>query len=179
MTDSCNFNNVRVLLAHGNQTIANLHESLLRGFGVREITVARNAGSLRATLHAGPVDLILIDNSIGANLIPVIIREIRSGKTAIEQDTAILLSYCHSNFRNVLEFRDSGTNMVMSLPFTVKGIYERLVWIATKPREFIVSETYRGPCRRVSPATGPNNLGRRKSDQPEADVELDDEASVT
>ena len=41
------------------------------------------------------------------------------------------------------------------------GLYDRLAWVAFNPRQFIDTETYLGPDRRLKNEGYPNGLGRR------------------
>jgi CheY-like chemotaxis protein len=164
MADTLNLSSTRVLLAHGNKSTSSLYESILRGFGAQTIHTAQNAPELAANLSAGHIDLAIIDNTVGKAEVSEVISDVRRDRTGTARDTPILLSYCHSSYRNILGFRDSGANMIMSSPFTVDGIYDRISWIAYKPRPFVVSEEYCGPCRRVKSSIAAASQGRRHDD---------------
>lgn len=164
MTDPLNLANIRVLLAHGNQTTAKLYESMLRGFGVRTIHCVSNIGALSANFSAGHIDLAIIDNSIGKDDVAEIIAKVRREQTGTAREVPIVLSYGHSSYSDVLKYRDSGANMIMSSPFTADGVYDRLAWIARQPRPFVVATRYCGPCRRVDTSSSAAIQRRRHDD---------------
>jgi CheY-like chemotaxis protein len=178
MNDPLNLTQTRVLLAHRNNAAAKLFESMLRGFGIHNIHTARSAKDLAENFSAGHIDMAIIDNSVGRKEIPGILSHVRRGRTSTSRDIPIVLSYCHSSYGDVLKFRDSGANMIMSAPISVNSVYNRLDWIARKPRPFVVADKYCGPCRRVTGKTESTGLARRHSDpkprlhkKPAAEVE--------
>lgn len=166
MNGPLNLRNTRVLLAHGSKSTARMYDAMLRGFGVQTIQAARNPEDLSEQLSAGDIDLAIIDNSVGKSEIPHVVSSVRRGETGTSRDIPIILSYCHSSFSDVLRFRDSGANMIMSTPISVSSVYNRINWIARKPRPFVISDGYCGPCRRVSVDPAQAALGRRHDDAP-------------
>lgn len=172
MTHPLNLTEARVLIAHRNISAAQLYESMLRGFGVQKIEMVTTPGQLAGRFKSGGINLAIIDNSIGKDEVTTTIMNVRRDNTETERDIPILLSYGHSSYGDVLKFRDCGANMIMSAPFSVDGVYDRIAWMAEKPRPFVIAEKYCGPCRRVARNPAAAGQNRRHDDAaagPESD----------
>ena len=71
----------------------------------------------------------------------------------------------HASASHVRKSRDCGASFVVTKPLTPTILLQRIVWLSTDEREFIESETYVGPDRRVRNMGPPLNVpGRRSGD---------------
>jgi len=68
--------------------------------------------------------------------------------------------------------------MVLTLPLSPGGLYDRLSWVANHPRPFVDQEKYVGPCRRFKNAGPPGGMERRSMEF-EVDENQTDEAEST
>ncbi|WP_417513474.1 hypothetical protein [Minwuia sp.] len=169
MTHAPNFSEARILIGHQSTITSKLYDSILRGFGIRHIELVGDVKAARQALAGGWIDLAILDNSLGADDTRRIVAEIRRSETATAREIPILLTYGHSRYRDVLASRDSGANMVMTTPLTATAIYDRLAWLALKPRPFVESEPYCGPCRRINVDRMGAAKARRATDVRNAD----------
>jgi FixJ family two-component response regulator len=53
-----------------------------------------------------------------------------------------------SDKRHVIEARDAGVSEFLAKPVSAAAIYSHLVRVIEKPRPFVRTRTYSGPCRR-------------------------------
>ena len=61
--------------------------------------------------------------------------------------------------------RDCGASFVVTTPLTPTVLIQRIIWLSTDARDFIQSESYVGPDRRVRNMGPPLNVaGRRQGD---------------
>ncbi len=60
----------------------------------------------------------------------------------------IIFLTSYSDKRHVIEARDAGVTEFLAKPVSAKAIYSRMMSIINKPRPFIRSKQYFGPCRR-------------------------------
>jgi DNA-binding response OmpR family regulator len=76
----------------------------------------------------------------------------------------IIMLTAHSEQEYVVAARDKGVTEFLAKPFTVDGLYRRLVSVIARPRPFVSAEHYFGPDRRRRqiPHTGPD---RRDADE--------------
>lgn len=163
---SVNFSTARVLLAHGNVTTANLYDSILRSFGARHIEIARDIAETEHRLATARVDLAVLDLSIGGHEVHRVVAAIRQKTVDEERNIPVLITGGHTRESDILGFRDTGANLVMTLPFSIEGLYDRLAWLALTPRMFVTADKYQGPCRRHVRDPLGAMAGRRATDRP-------------
>jgi two-component system chemotaxis response regulator CheY len=73
----------------------------------------------------------------------------------------------------VCALRDAGADEVISKPFSVRIVLERVAAVIEHPREFIRTPRYVGPCRRRRSDAAYQGPRRRASDKPHLHMELD------
>lgn len=66
--------------------------------------------------------------------------------------------------REVLYARDAGVNDIVLRPMQARDFCQRVIDIIDKPRTFITSPTFKGPCRRRKGGPPPGQKERRVRD---------------
>ncbi|HAC59422.1 MAG TPA: hypothetical protein DCF73_13860 [Rhodobiaceae bacterium] len=60
----------------------------------------------------------------------------------------IIMVSGHTDIASVERARDIGISEFLSKPISARGLYERLIQVLDRPRQFVETPTYRGPDRR-------------------------------
>ena len=111
------------------------------------------------------VDLILVDCAMPEMDGYDFIRWLRREAPTQARQTPVIMLTGHAAASKVHKSRDCGASFVVTKPLTPAVLLQRIVWLSTDEREFIQSETYVGPDRRVRNMGPPLNVaGRRKGD---------------
>jgi DNA-binding response OmpR family regulator len=78
----------------------------------------------------------------------------------------IIMMTGHTDRTKVTAARDSGVNELVAKPISAKTLLDRIVAVIDRPRSFVKTSTYTGPCRRRGGGSGKDYGGalRRKSD---------------
>ena len=169
--DSVNLSEIGFLVADPSDLYRELFRRLLYGFGAKTVLEASEATTAARLLIDRDVDFMIV-----AADLPVPGKEKQSG-SGIEFVRAIRLDTKHARRAipmvitmgtarrvSVHQARDSGANFVLSKPVAPVVLYDRINWIARKPRPFWESPTYFGPDRRFREEDHEGVPKRRQSD---------------
>jgi CheY-like chemotaxis protein len=100
-------------------------------------------------VRASSFDVILLDSSI-TNLDAIAVTLFtRSGKLGVNRAVVIILLAHRSDMTFIYEARVAGVTEIVAKPFSSSALMARLTNAREKPRPFINSEGYTGPCRRT------------------------------
>ncbi len=161
---------VNVLLVDDNQHMRAITSAILTSAGIRKIReVADGAQALQA-LRIESVDLAIVD----FNMFPLdgveFTRLVRNSPDSANPYLPIIMMTGHSEKSRVQEARDAGVTEFVVKPITAKAILDRIQAVIFRPRAFVKSEAYFGPCRRRE-AHGRNYNGpfRRSTDNQSPD----------
>ena len=101
-----------------------------------------------------------------------ITRAIRAGKTEIDRATGIVIMTSRASIGDVERARRAGATEYLVKPMSARALLTRIEQILFRPRPFVVTESYVGPCRRRnidSYFMGPF----RRADDPKLDPNAD------
>jgi CheY-like chemotaxis protein len=93
-------------------------------------------------------------------------REVRRNTTGILRETPIILLAGVIDHDQLMSARQTGINEFLLKPVSAQGVLSRIEEVVLRPRKFIDSRNYVGPCRRRR--EDPNYAGpwRRLTDEP-------------
>jgi len=164
-SDRVNLAHVTVLLIDDNLQALDILSSIVQGFGVKEQIRCSSAIEASGVVKKRPVDLILVDCAMPEMDGYDFIRWLRREGPAPTRQTPVIMLTGHAAASKVHKSRDCGASFIVTKPLTPAVLLQRIVWLSTDEREFIQSETYVGPDRRVRNMGPPLNVpGRRKGD---------------
>ena len=164
-SDRVNLAHVTVLLIDDNLQALDILSSIVQGFGVKEQIRCSSAIEASGVVKKRPVDLILVDCAMPEMDGYDFIRWLRREGPAPTRQTPVIMLTGHAAASTVHTSRDCGASYNVTKPLTPAVLLQRIVWLSTDEREFIQSETYVGPDRRVRNMGPPLNVpGRRKGD---------------
>lgn len=140
---------VRILVVDDNRKAAELVKSILGGVGARDIREAVSAHEAFACLRQEMIDLIILDQNLGAGGDGLeLVRRIRNDPASPNPYVSILMLTGHADERRVLAARDVGANEFLAKPFNVTSLLKRIEALILHNRGFVRSPGYFGPDRR-------------------------------
>ena len=164
-SDRVNLEHISVLLIDDNLQALDILSSVVQGFGVKEQIRSSSAVEATDVIRKRLVDLILVDCAMPEMDGYDFIRWLRREAPTHARQTPVIMLTGHAAASKVHKSRDCGASFVVTKPLTPAVLLQRIVWLSTDEREFIQSETYVGPDRRVRNMGPPLNVaGRRKGD---------------
>lgn len=143
-----NLNNLTVLIADENDGARRILNELLHAIGAREIYAMNTYPQAERFLKAEPIDVFICDMHLGGDRGAELVKALREIEGHRNGKIPILLTCSHIRQQELSASRDCGANMLLAKPYSVSSLYDRLAWIAHKPRPFIWAEGYKGPDRR-------------------------------
>ncbi|HYC73384.1 response regulator [Brevundimonas sp.] len=164
-SDRVNLEHITVLLIDDNLQALDILSSVIQGFGVREQIRCNSAVEATEVIRRRPVDLVLVDCAMPEMDGYDFTRWLRGEAPAPTRQTPVIMITGHAAASRVHKSRDCGASFVVTKPLTPQVLLQRIIWLSTDEREFIQSETYVGPDRRVRNVGPPlDTAGRRKGD---------------
>jgi CheY-like chemotaxis protein len=146
------------LVAEDSTFIRSLVISCLNAMGVSQIKVANHGGEaiewLKLTktdpMKAGilSIDLIISDWDMSPVDGMMFLRWVRRHAESPNRFIPFIMLTAHSDLKHVQEARDMGAHEVMSKPFSVKALAQKIGGIVEHNRQFVHTKDYFGPDRR-------------------------------
>jgi CheY-like chemotaxis protein len=136
------------LLVDDNQHMRAIVAAILKGAGVgNTFEVGDGAEALRV-LRERPIDLAIVD----FNMFPLdgveFTRLVRNAPDSNNPFLPIIMMTGHAEKHRVCEARDAGVNEFIVKPVTANSVLSRIQAVIFKPRAFVKTDAYNGPCRR-------------------------------
>ncbi len=158
------FSALQILLADDNQHMRAITATILNSAGFRRTREVRDGAEAIDALRDWPADLAIID----FNMAPIdgveFTRLIRNSPDSPNPYLPIIMMTGHSERARVCEARDAGVTEFIVKPITAKAVLDRIHAVIYKPRPFVKSENYFGPCRRRLTMRDYQGPFRRESD---------------
>lgn len=158
------FGALQLLLADDNQHMRAITATILNSAGFKRIREVRDGAEALDALREWPADLAIVD----FNMAPLdgveFTRLIRNSADSPNPYLPIIMMTGHSEKSRVCEARDAGVTEFIVKPITAKAVLDRIHAVIYKPRPFVKSEVYFGPCRRRLTHKDYNGPMRRASD---------------
>ncbi|GIU67399.1 response regulator [Candidatus Phycosocius spiralis] len=173
---SQDFTNKRILLVDDHSHIRIILTSILNGLGLFDLTTADRADRALQRLESEHIDILITDFRMpgmsGIALAERIRSEARARMPRFNAAIPIIMITSFGTKNCLVAARDAGIDEFLAKPFTTIGVAERLDAVLNMHREFIVSDTYIGPCRRRKIDPMLVHQKRRRSDHaPDIDLQ--------
>jgi DNA-binding response OmpR family regulator len=96
----------------------------------------------------------------------MLLRWIRRHKESPDRFMPVLMLTANTDFEGIVAARDCGVTEMMTKPFSMKTLTDKVQSIIENPRQFIQAPTYFGPDRRrrQMPMKGPNRRAMTEAD---------------
>ena len=157
---------MKVLIVDPNAFMRGVVADSLRRLTITSINATANAIEAFSVGRTFKPDLIFVDWDAGRMSGLEFTREIRRDTTGIARETPIILLAGIIDHDQLMSARQNGINEFLLKPVSAHGVLSRIEEIVLRPRKFIDSRNYAGPCRRRK--EDPNYAGpwRRLTDEP-------------
>lgn len=161
-----NLSGARILVVDDNDRALRIVVDLLTSFGADRVTTAADGEQAKALLAARRYDLLITDGAMPGCDGYDLVRWLRARPDDEERITPAIIVSAHTREEQIVRGRDCGAHYVVAKPISPAVLLERIFWISTEQRNFIVSDRYVGPDRRWRRDRLPKGVvrGRRKSD---------------
>jgi len=167
---------LRALIVEDNGHMRILLRTILNGFGVRTIAECGDGAAGLIELAAQKPDFILTDFSMAPMDGIDFVKAVRNLADKTDCVLPIIMVTGHTERRRVEAARDAGVNEILAKPVTPAAVFNHIEQIVLRPRPFVRSPHYCGPCRRRQ--NKPDYMGpwRRQTDNREDGETVDIEA---
>ena len=153
---------VKILVVEDMLPMLTLTKSILQIFGFRKITAARSGEEGYAAYLKEKPDIIitdwLMDEMDGLELI----KKVRTDPNSHDPYIPIVLMTGYSDRPRVEKARDNGMTEFLTKPYASRDLYNRIVQLVEKPRQFVDSEEFFGPDRRRREENYKGSLRRKE-----------------
>jgi CheY-like chemotaxis protein len=157
---------MKILIVDPNAYMRGVVADSLRRLSVSQISAAATAVEAFTLGRTFKPDIIFVDWDAGRMSGLEFTREVRRNTTGMSRETPIILLAGAIDHDQLMAARQAGINEFLLKPVSAQGVLSRVEEVVLRPRKFIDSRNYVGPCRRRK--DDPNFAGpwRRLTDEP-------------
>jgi len=155
---------LQVLVVDDNQHMRAITSAVLHSAGVHKVHEAANGAEAFEILRHFPIDLAIADYNMYPTDGVEFTRLVRNSGDSPNIYLPIIMMSGHAEKSRVYAARDAGVTEFLVKPITAKAILDRINAVIFKPRPFVKTETYFGPCRRRREVEGYAGPFRRSAD---------------
>ncbi len=157
---------MKMLVVDPNAYMRGVIADSLRRLMVTNISAAATAVEAFTVGRMFKPDIIFVDWDAGRMSGLEFTREVRRNTTGMSRETPIILLAGAIDHDQLMSARQAGINEFLLKPVSAQGVLSRIEEVVLRPRKFIDSRNYVGPCRRRK--EDPNYAGpwRRLTDEP-------------
>lgn len=145
---SYNLSRLSVLVVEDNPFMVKLLKDILRALGIRDIKTAVDGADALRELKVYAPDFIICDWRMDPIDGIEFLRMLRTASDSAKPMVPVIMLTGHTELSNVITARDAGANEFLSKPVSATALYKRILSIIERPRPFVISTTFHGPCRR-------------------------------
>ncbi len=139
----------RILIADSNQSMAMLLASILRDAGYRQVVLAASLNQAITEIQTVRPDALLVDNTLRDGSPGIVLaRWMRRDPASPCREAALLFVTAHAARSLVTAARDTGADAFLVKPVAPGALLSKLSDAMERPREFVRTFSYVGPCRR-------------------------------
>jgi CheY-like chemotaxis protein len=157
---------MKVLVVDPNAYMRGVVADSLRRLTVTNINAAANAMEAFTVGRTFKPDLIFVDWDAGRMSGLEFTREVRRNTTGMSRETPIILLAGVIDHDQLMSARQTGINEFLLKPVSAQGVLSRIEEVVLRPRKFIDSRNYVGPCRRRKQDADFAGPWRRLTDEP-------------
>lgn len=139
---------LNVLLVDDNPHMCAITATVLHSVGIRNVLETYDAADALSLLEKNPIDIAIVDFNMAPMDGVAFTRHVRTSKDSPNIYLPIIMMTGHSEKTRVFEARDAGVTEFLTKPIMAKTMLDRISAVILKPRLFVQTETYTGPCRR-------------------------------
>ena len=142
------FKNVPIVVADEQGHVRRLGGGVLRTEGFNNVWVARDGEELLTKVVESAPKVVFAMSDLPKISGIEFVRTIRHGYQQINSSMSVILMTNQATASALDDMRRAGVDEVLVCPFSANALMARLESVFLRPRRFIESANYRGPCRR-------------------------------
>jgi CheY-like chemotaxis protein len=142
------FDRLRILVVDDNVHMRKLVVTILQAFGAQQIFEAESGERAWKLLRDASPDVVILDWMMGGMSGLELVTLIRTSPQTPNAFVPVIMLTGHTHLDHVRQARDSGVNEFLAKPVSVKAILSRLISVIERPRPYVRTQDYFGPCRR-------------------------------
>jgi two-component system, chemotaxis family, chemotaxis protein CheY len=159
---------IHILVVDDNPHMRTIVVAILRGVGIGTIKEASDGADALDVMRNGIPDIVICD----LNMAPIdgvdFTHMIRTAPDSPFPFVPIIMMTGHTERSKVMAARDAGVNELVAKPISAKTLLDRIVAVIDRPRAFVKTTHYTGPCRRRASSRDFAGPWRRKTDEQRA-----------
>jgi len=148
MPEKIDFSKIRFLVVEANPLSAELLVDILAMIGGISIRKATEVDTAIRMMRDAEVDVLITEWNLGKKSGLELLDFVRNSVQSPNRFLPVIMCTANSEQEDVMEARDKGVSEFLAKPFSVDGLYKRLVSVIARPRPIINSDDYFGPDRR-------------------------------
>ena len=152
-----------VLIIDDHANMRKIVNTILHALGIEYVYEASDGADGFEAMRAYSPDIVIVDWEMPGIDGIEFTELIRKASDSPNPYVPIIFLTSYSDRRHVCRARDAGVTEFLAKPVSVNAIYLRLMSIINKPRPFVSSKNYFGPCRRRHKARDYGGRERRVS----------------
>lgn len=139
---------LRFLLVDDNHHMRAIVSTILKGVGVRHVHEAIDGAEGLQILKDRQIDIAIVDFKMSPLDGVQFTQLVRNSPDSTDPFLPIIMLTGFAERHRVFEARDAGVTEIVVKPVTARSLLDRIDMVIFKPRPFIRSSDYFGPCRR-------------------------------
>lgn len=139
---------VSVLVIDDHVNMRRIVSGILQALGVEYIYEASDGADGFEAMRSHRPDIVIVDWEMPGIDGVEFTQLVRTASDSPNPYVPIIFLTSYSDKYHVVEARDAGATEFLAKPVSAKAMFTRLMAIINKPRSFVRSPTYFGPCRR-------------------------------
>jgi two-component system chemotaxis response regulator CheY len=157
---SASLESLRFLLMDDNRHMRAIVATILRSVGAEQLREASDGAEGLEVLETWPADIAIADFKMAPMDGVEFTRRIREpgGRNAY---LPVIMMTGFSDRGRIFEARDAGVAEILAKPITAGSLLNRVESVIMRPRPFIRTEAYFGPCRRRKEGEAADGVERR------------------
>ena len=157
---------MKVLVVDPNAYMRGVIADSLRRLMITNINAAATAVEAFTLGRTFKPDIVFVDWDAGRMSGLEFTREVRRNSTGMSRETPIILLAGAIDHEQLMSARQAGINEFLLKPVSAQGVLSRIEEVVLRPRKFIDSRNYVGPCRRRKEDPAYAGPWRRLTDEP-------------
>ena len=173
-----------MLVVDNNAMGLEIVAQILMGFRVSQTTKCGGAAEAKIILVKEQFDLVILDDELPGQDGFELVEWVRNDPSGLNYTVPIVLESGNPTERRLARARDCGANYMVAKPLSPGVLLGRIEWLARSNRDFVTSDTYRGPDRRFHTHALPEGVEERRAETlrlmqaPERELSQDEISSL-
>ena len=139
---------LKVIVADDNVHLRAIVVSVLGGIGIHKVEECADGAQAFAMVRSWIPDIAIVDFRMDPVGGVEFTQLVRNSPESPCKELPIIMLTGYADKTRVFEARDAGVTEFIVKPVTAQAVFDRINSVIYRPRPFVRSDTYFGPCRR-------------------------------